>query len=38
MVAKIRLRLVLYTVKRVHAVTSIKHPPVLRGHLFLVLS
>ena len=29
---------VLYTVKLVHAVTSIKHPPVLRGHIFFVLS
>ena len=26
------------TVKHAHAVTSIKQPPVLQGHLFLVLS
>ena len=26
------------TVKSGHAVTSIKQPPVLKGHLFLVLS
>ena len=26
-----------YTVKAVHAVTSIKQPPVLIGHLFLLL-
>jgi hypothetical protein len=27
-----------YTVKPAHAVTSIKQPPVLKGHLFLLLS
>jgi hypothetical protein len=26
------------TVKPVHVVTSIKQPPVLKGHLYLVLS
>jgi hypothetical protein len=27
-----------YTVKLVHAVTSIKHSPVLKGHILVVLS
>jgi len=27
-----------YTVKHAHVITSIKQPPVLRGHLFLVQS
>ena len=27
-----------YTVKPAHAVTSIKKSPVLKGHIFLVLS
>ena len=27
-----------YTVKPAHAVTSVKQSPVLKGHLFLVLS
>jgi hypothetical protein len=29
---------IIYTVKPVHAVTSIKQPPVLKGHIFLDLS
>ena len=29
---------ILYTIKPAHAVTSIKQPPVLKGHIFLVLS
>jgi hypothetical protein len=29
---------VLYTVKPAHAVTSIKQLPVLRGHIFIILS
>ena len=31
-------RKILNTVKLVHVITSIKQPPVLKGHLFLVLS
>ena len=31
-------RKIIYTVKPVHAVTSIKQSPVLKGHHFLVLS
>ena len=32
------LKVILYTVKPAHAVTSIKQSPVLKGHLCLVLS
>ena len=36
--AEIRGKMDIYTVKPDHAVTSIKQSPVLKGHIFLVLS